>query len=223
MKSIARIVEEQIEGMPVLEDYLARGLINQSALARELTQRIEKELGEKPKPQAVVMAIKRYAKKAEESATSKQISDVLAQSTVNLKSGIADVAIEKPANVFQILNELSKKVNTRKGEILSVVQGVSETAIIVDEKYVDELLKKLEKKSVLKVERDVVELHILAPPAFWDVPGIIYQITKRIAMHGINIIDIVTTLTELSVLVKKEDAGKAFEVLNEMIEESKSS
>ena len=221
MKSIARIVEAHIEEVPLLEDFLARGLINQSSLARSLIPEIEKERGGKIKPAAVIMAVKRYVRTAQKKQYTAQINKVVAGCTLNLKSGIADIAIEKTEKLYILLNELSKKINTKKGEVLSVVQGISETAIIIDEKYVDELLKKLDKNSILKVERDLVELHIMAPPEFWTVSGIIYVVTKVLALHGINIIDIVTTLTELSILVKKEDTGKAFEVLNKLIEESK--
>jgi aspartokinase len=73
----------------------------------------------------------------------------------------------------------------------------------------------------LKIEKDLVELHIIAPPEFWDMPGIIYTFTKQLAMDGINIIDIVSTTTEFSILVRKDDAGKAFEVFNKMIEDAK--
>lgn len=219
--SISHLVEAKIAAIPLLEDFLARGLINQSALARGLIPDIEYELGMVVNPQAVIMAVKRYAKSAHDSKAQERINEVLNQCTVNLKSGVADIAIEKTSDLFQILETISKKVDSKKGEVLNVVQGVSEAAIIIEDRHADELLKLLKGKNILKQERDLVELHIIAPPAFWDVLGIIYEVTKQIFLHGINIIDIVSTTTELSILVKKKDGPKAFEALNKLIDESK--
>jgi len=221
-KSISRIVEEKISNIPLLEDYLARGLINQSALARELLPTAEKALDQKVKPQAVIMAVKRYAASTERKEFTQAIKNVLADCTINLKSGVTDIAINLSENLFPLLNELSKKVKPEKGEVLSFVQGFAEAAIIIDDKFADFILSKISKKSILVVEKSSVILYLLAPPEFWDVPGIIYYVTQHISKQGINIVDIVTTQTELSIIVRKEEAGKAFEALSSMIEESKS-
>src|SRR3989338_2587394 len=194
-RSISRVVEKFILDEPLLEDFIARGLINQSALARKFLPRVEKEIGAKVKPQAVIMAVKRFARNANPKIETKKMHEVLGNSTINLKSGIADIAIEKTEGIFDLLSDLTRKVKTHKGEVLSLIEGQTEAAIIIEEKYVDDVLKKLPKKSVLKVERDIVDLHILCPPEFWNAPGIIYVITKRLALAGINIIDLITTPT----------------------------
>lgn len=220
-KSIARIVDDLISENPMMEDYLARGLINQSALARSLLPRIERELGEKPNPQAAIMAIKRYSRHAEKKKYLGDIKTVLSGCTINLKSGVTDIAIELKANLFPLFNEISKKVKPERGEVLSFVQGFSEAAIILDDKYADFLLSQLSKKDILVVEKDLVVLYILAPPKFWEVPGVIAYVTSQIAARGINIVDIVTTQTELSLILKKNDATVAFDTINRLIEESK--
>ncbi|MFH1425034.1 MAG: hypothetical protein ABIG20_05215 [archaeon] len=221
-KSISHLVETKISAMPMLESFLARGLVNQSALARDLLPELEDELCIEVNPQAVIMAVKRYTKAAQDSKFEEKINDVLRECTVNLKSGVADISVEKTNDIFTILNEISKKVDTKKGELLSVIQGVSEISIIIEEKHADTLLKKLQGKKILVEERDAVELHIMAPPSWWDIPGIISHVTRQISIHGINIIDIVSTTTELSILVRKKDATHAFEALNKLIEQSKS-
>ncbi|HIJ98543.1 TPA: hypothetical protein H1005_01195 [archaeon] len=220
-KSISRAVEKFILDEPLLEDFLARNLINQSALARTLIPRVEKEIGQKVKPQAVIMAVKRFAADSKEHIQTKKMREVLGKSTINLKSGIADIAVEKTDGLFSLLEDLTRKVKTHRGEVLSVVEGQTEAAIITEEKYVDDIIKKLPKKSVLKVERNIVDLHLLCPPDFWNAPGIIYFVTKRLALSNINIIDLLTTPTEFSILVRKEDASRAFESISNLIEECK--
>jgi len=220
-KSIARIVEDLISENPMMEDYLARGLINQSALARSILPRIERELGEKPNPQAAIMAIKRYARSAQKKKYLGDIKGVLAGCTLNLKSGVTDIAVELRENLFPLFKELSKKVKPGRGEVLSFVQGFAEAAIIVDDKYADFLLSHLNKRDILVVEKDLVVLYILAPPEFWDVPGIIAYITGQVSARGVNIVDIVTTQTELSLILYKKDASVAFETINRIIEGSK--
>jgi len=220
-KSVARIIEDLISEAPMLEDYLARGLINQSALARNLIPEVKKQLGEAPNPQAAMMAIKRYSSRAEKKKYLQDIKKVLGDCTINLKSGVTDIAIELKANLFPLFNDLAKEVKTEKGEVLSFVQGFSEAAIILDDKYADFLLSRLNKSEILIVEKDLVVLYLLAPPKFWVVPGIIAYLTSQISARGVNIVDIVTTQTELSLILKKDDATVAFDTINRLIEESK--
>ncbi len=43
--------------------------------------------------------------------------------------------------------------------------------------------------------------------------GLFYEISKRFAFYNINIIDVVSTYTELFIIIKKEDVKKSLEIL----------
>lgn len=219
--SVPGAVEGYIAKTPMLEEFLAKGWINQSALARDMVSWMEQETGEVPTTQSVIMAIKRFSESAEPQAYDRDIQRIISGCSINLRSGVADIAVEKTENIYPVLQEMSKKIDTKRGEVLSVLQGTSEMAVIIDERYVYDFLDMLKWGTPLKIEKDLVELHILVPSDFWDTPGIIYHITKQLTMSGINIIDILSITTEISVLVGKPDAANAFEVLNRMIENAR--
>jgi hypothetical protein len=50
-----------------------------------------------------------------------------------------------------------------------------------------------------------------------DIPGYIFVISRALAWNNISIIEVVSTYTELTILVKNNDATRAFDVLKETI------
>ena len=61
MLTIPNAVEEVIKKKPFLEGALVEGLINLSALARQLKPEIEKQVGKAVNDSAVIMALNRLA------------------------------------------------------------------------------------------------------------------------------------------------------------------
>lgn len=79
MITIPEVVAELVSKKPFLEEGLSRGLINLSALARELQPQIEKRLYKNVQTGAIVMALKRIAAKPNSHSWSGtfQLEDIL--------------------------------------------------------------------------------------------------------------------------------------------------
>lgn len=50
---------------------------------------------------------------------------------------------------------------------------------------------------------------------FIHTPGVVYNVLRRIGWEQINIFEIISTLTELTLIVRKQDSMKAYEVLED--------
>jgi aspartokinase len=48
---------------------------------------------------------------------------------------------------------------------------------------------------------------------FLQTPGIVYEAVRHLAWEQINVIEIVSTMNELTFVIKREDSMKAFDVL----------
>ena len=51
----------------------------------------------------------------------------------------------------------------------------------------------------------------------WRTPGIYHAILKKLAWDKVNLINLISTHTELTLLLEKEHTGAAFSVLSNMI------
>jgi len=85
--------------------------------------------------------------------------------------------------------------------------------LAVSEKYrslVGELAKDEE---VLHQMDDLVALSLVFTGDFLQTPGIVYEAVRHLAWEQINVIEIVSTMNELTFVIKREDSMKAFDVL----------
>ena len=82
----------------------------------------------------------------------------------------------------------------------------------------DELIKKV--KDILKNEKITLEIGkvssitILLPKDSTKTPGIFYFFLKSLAWEGINILEIVSTQSELTLVVDNKDVNRTYFVLN---------
>ncbi|PKP46418.1 MAG: hypothetical protein CVT95_06995, partial [Bacteroidetes bacterium HGW-Bacteroidetes-12] len=92
-------------------------------------------------------------------------------------------------------------------------QGVYETTIILsDSEHHDvDILFKNEK--IIQESIGLSSLTIKLPSENSDVSGIYYFILKKLAWEGINILDIISTMHEFTIIVNDENIDRAFSIL----------
>ena len=67
---------------------------------------------------------------------------------------------------------------------------------------------------------DLVALSLVFTGDFLQTPGIVYEAVRRLAWEEINVIEIVSTMNELTFVIKREDSMQAFEVLQSFLAKS---
>ncbi|MEM3424151.1 MAG: ACT domain-containing protein, partial [Nitrososphaeria archaeon] len=78
-----------------------------------------------------------------------------------------------------------------------------------------------ERSTVLENKRNLAAIIVTSTPEITDVPGCAISIYERLFSAGINIEDTTSSYTDTIIILKNEDVGKAFETLNELINETK--
>lgn len=214
MTSIARTVEKIISQKPFLQEALIKGIINYGALADELMEEVEKELG-KVKHSAVMMALRRLSEKLEKKKVNQlKFSD---ETTIIARDGLVEVTVEKNKETLDKIKKLFDKVNYSKGDFLTITQGMYEVTIISTKSKLKWLLKNFSKEQIITVIKDLSALTITIPLEFVETQGFFYQVTKALTWENINIKEIVSTTRELTCLVKSEDTSRAFDTLKKLV------
>ncbi|MBU4098539.1 aspartate kinase [Patescibacteria group bacterium] len=211
MISTSEVVQSIIQKSPLLEDGLARGIINYSALARDLRPQIEKKLMKSIKRGAIVMALKRVSKSLK--YEKQKIRQTINLSGLTIRSNLveftyanSDTMTEKPKQVFTI----SEK---RKGVFCNISQGVRETMIVAAEEVEDEIKKIFKQERLIASIGDISAITILLNKESIITPGVYYSVLKLLAWNNINIIDVISTYSELTVIFDNKDIDKAFTIL----------
>lgn len=219
MVTIAHIVGKEIKRKPFLEEALIRGIINYGALADMIMPEIEKELGKKVKHSAVMMALRRYCDKAEK----KGLNDIRfdENSDIIMRSDLIEITIFKTSGSGEMVKKLYQAVDQKRGDVLSIVQGLNEISIITNKKNEKSFFKILDKKEIKNVTKGLSSITINIPEESTETVGLFYMITRTLSWENISIIEIVSTWSEMTYILKTEDAPYAFKVIKNIIEENK--
>jgi len=215
MVTVSHLVKKLLENKPFLLEGLGKGIISHGNLAGELKPKIEKELNKKVKDAAIVMALRRYSQELEEKSF--PVKKINFSGQIIMKTNICDFNIIKTPSLLNNVKSLYNLVDLERGDFLNIIVGNNEVSIVTNEKHKDKIAKFLKDEKIVNKEFNLVALTIIFSGDFIHTPGIIFQAVRKLAWENINILEIISTLTELSFIISKENSMKAYEVLQEII------
>ncbi len=217
MATISHLVKHLIRDKPFLQEALANKLISYGNLAEQLRSKIEQELDKQVKHSAVVMALRRYADElAKENETVKPFNY---KSELIMKTNICDICVARKPSLMTKLKKLYEMVNFQKGDTLNVILGNFEVSIVTNEKYKQKFVNFLKGEKILNKESKLVALTMRFSDDFIHTPGVIFHTIRKLAWENINIFEIISTLSELTLILREKDSIKAYETLQKLVNE----
>lgn len=213
MVTVSRIAQKLVSERVFIQEAMSRGIVSYGALAEQLKPEIEKELGRQAKHSAIVMALRRYAdtlRKRYKPVKFDYTSEII------LKTDVCDIAVLRSPTLLEKLKEIYDTVNFEVGDMLNVIHGRYEVSIMTNKRYLKTALKVLRREKVLNTETDLVSMTLTLSKDFLYTPGVIFSAVRHMAWENINIYEIVSTNTELTFILHKDDAMRAYESLDRM-------
>ncbi len=215
MPTVQHLVRKLIEQRPFVAEALSQGIINNAALAEQLLPVIEKELRKKVTFAAVNMAVRRIAEGLNVIPFGKPRFEKDAD--ITMKSQLAEITIFKMDNVQKQLRRLYDLVDMKRGDFLTITEGLHEITLFVNMRHVSAMLKIFPSMSVKKVVKGLVSLSMAIPPQAINTIGYFFVVTRALVYENINIVDIVSTYTEMVIIVREEDATRSYECLRSVV------
>lgn len=211
MISASDIVEEIVKSHPLLEEGLSQKIINFSALARKIKPQIEKKLYKTIKTGAVIVALKRMGNKAPQKKSG--LKNVIALEDITIRSNLTEITFANSNTLFEKQRILFQKLANKKDAFCTVSQGIRETTLIANQEVAGYIREIFTQERLLLTIDFLSSITIRLPDKTIYTPGVYYQILKQMAWENINIIEIVSSPTELTIVFNKSDIEKAFLVL----------
>jgi aspartokinase len=95
----------------------------------------------------------------------------------------------------------------------ALCKGVTETTIITSDKHRDTIERLFVSEKIIASTQNLASVTVKLPYINTEIYGIYYYILKQLAWEGINIIEVISTANEFTVLVAQDDVDKAFKIL----------
>lgn len=215
MISIPVAVEEVVKKKPFLEGALVDGLINLSALARQIKPEVEERIGKSVNDSAVIMALNRLVPRLEMMSAMKIRSVVENMGDIVVRSNLSDFTFLNTSTLYGLQARLLSEVYSLKNVFCTFSQGIYETTLVVSDSIVP-LVKEIfaeEKEVCANSKLSLITVRL--PSENTVCPGVYYYLFKELAWDNINIVEIISTANEFTIVVSDKDIHRAFTILME--------
>jgi aspartokinase len=216
MNTISKVVEKLVVSSPFLEEALTEKLINVSSLARKIKPQVEDEMGMEIKEGAIVMAINRlspsYYYKVNIGIKDfvNQLGDII------VRSNLCSYTFVNSNSLTHQQVRLLQEITEQKNIFYSFSQGVYETTLVVSDTLSAKLEELFAAEKMISNKRTLSSITVKLPMENTEVSGLYYYIFKKLAWVGINIVEVISTTNEFTVIVKEDDVDTAFSILKNL-------
>ncbi len=215
MITVPEATEKIIKRSPFLEEALQQKIVNLSALARLIKREVEEETMKKVKEGAILMALKRLSIKIKSKYPSKAVFTISPDMIV--RSNLIEFTLANSNFHFNKHRQLLELVEMQKNYFLTVTEGVFETTIIASQELKEKIISILKRENIISSFSHLSSITIKLPEKTATTPGVYYFILKALAWNNINIIEVVSTFTEISMILKDKEVDKAFSILKDTL------
>ena len=217
MVTVSAVVKKIVNEKPLLQEGLRQGIISFAALAETIKPQVGQQLGEEVSDAAVIMALRRHSEDIKESDVKKIRFTPNVQLT--LKTNLVYFSVKRSPELFSMLETLQKTLDYEAGDTFNVIHGNYEVSIITNDKYEKKMVAAIGHERITTREKSLVSISVSLEKNFLYTPGIIFAVTRKLYWDNINIFEIVSAATELTLIFQKKDAMKAYAAIQELIEE----
>ncbi len=211
MITVPEATKKIVERSRYLSEAISKGIINYSALARYIKPELEQMLMKKISNASVIMALNRL--ESEFAPKFKQSNVFRSPPEIIVRSNLIFVAL--PNSEVQGLSVLiSRDANSRSFFLKS--QGIHESSLILSQDLFEKYKSTIKDKNPLTLEDKVSAVTIYLPGEALKTSGIYYFFLKSLAWEGLNILEIVSTLSELTIVVADSDTEHTFTIIKSL-------
>ena len=155
------------------------------------------------------------------SAIDESLARIIAYSQLSIKDDIVHVTFSRTDRVVTAINEISKNIPWDPEQILFINQGGGEITLILDREkkalfqdILPQAIEIREKAAVIRIKEPKAEDII---PGV-DVPGLYAYIINQISRIPVNILDIISTRSTLTLVIAEEGLMRAYSALSDRIQ-----
>lgn len=215
--NISEATRKAMQKYPHIDEYFSRGIINYRAMARAMQNDIRQDLGRDANLISVVTAIRRFSAEKIRMGNEK-ISEVLADSEVNLKYDIGVITARLLPNSHKKIEKLHSMISGLRA--LQIIQGLQTVTIVTEGRFLD-AAKKIFEGEILEEREGLASIIVTSPETIVETPGVISHMANVLALERINIVEMMSSHTETLFIVDEGDALKSIEIIRDEIKRAR--
>lgn len=212
MYSISQAVDAELKTKPYLYELIELNLVNITELARFLRADIEEICMKPVSVEALAMAIRRISRPRIES----DLAKLFAKSPeIMVRLNLYEFTVRK-RDTMQKVQTLMAGLSHSDAHFFTVTQGIYEDTVIMSRDYVDHARSLFEPHEILSELDGIGAVTVRLDPSNVHIPGVYYHILRGLFLEHINVVEIVSTHLECTLLVAESDAERTFKAVKQL-------
>lgn len=207
MITIAQATAQFLYDDEIAREALVRGVLNLSSYAKQLQPQIEERLYKNVQVGSIVTALSRLTAIAGKVTPLKATVHI---EDMSIKSPLCELTYEKTVEVCRAITRLGTRYSGRG--FFTSTQGMGEITLIAAQEYKEEIVKLVSATPKGLYDNLAAITVRFREDQYIEVPNMIYTLVSALAVRRINLIEIVSTYTEISFIVRQADMNQVVEV-----------
>ncbi len=216
MLTVPNAVKKIVERSRYLSEAMSKGLINLSSLARYMQPEVEEMLMKEVSEASIIMALKRLESQLKPQIQYKHVFKNTPEMIV--RSNLVEITILNSESFLKKLPGIFTYYQTYQKYFFTLTEGITETTIIASQDLKDNLLDGLENEKIVAEYTKLSSITIRLPHEAIPTPGIFYFFLKSLAWETINVLEVVSTHLEFTILLEDKEVNRAFAILKSLFE-----
>lgn len=194
------------------------GYLNFSAYAKKIKPEVEKETKKNVSVGSIVVSLSRIKSesKGKKYVVPKDLLPLIKLNDIVVKSSLFEITFENTEKNRSVINEIQKKSDISVDDMHMISIGINEITLILPIKFKEKTIKLFAPAKPKIILDNLAAVTVRFSDDYLYIPNTIFVIIRELALRRINIIEIVSTFTELSIIVTQKELMSTFEVLNGM-------
>lgn len=188
---------------------LRAGLLNLSAYADKIHKQVENTNLKPVKRGTIVVSLSRIAQNLPKTSP---LSPEIQITNLSFKSGLVALTYPKTLDLQRRISVLTPFQITLN-ELIALVEGISEVTLIVSEEARDKIVKQIGMKTNSE-HVNLVAITARFPKELTDTPNVYYGLLSKLASKRIQVVEVISTDIEFTIVVKKEDLELSISAFN---------
>lgn len=212
--STAQTVRDYIERHPVVRDAMAMGIVNYSALTRQIVEETGLD-----REDAVLVACRRYRPGLLRDSHEQTLLAALQTSSLEVRTRVGSLSFEPS---WKLLERMAKAMTGLRGEAerVHLLHGWEAITVVADERLLEDLERSVGSVKPIDRQLGLAELNMRAADPLSGVPGFIASLSNALAARGIRVVDAATCRRDHVFLIEEDDLPEAIDAVNALLHHS---
>ena len=210
MITVTSVLEELISEHTAVPFSTPLHLINISALARELQPQAEARLQKPIKLSTIVVCLSRVLTRLPKNA---HMPPQVRLDTFSVQTGLIVLTYAKTPEAITLLEKLQKENSLSQTAFFAFTHGVGEVTIIAQGRLLAKIKAAFNSQKPKYEIANAGSLTVQFSEKYIKIPNVIFAILQTLAARNLNVIEIASTLTELTVILDESDLEMGMQLL----------